>query len=698
MLSEQSFVSLMKPFFRFVKTQVRESENGLAYYGTGEASSWAVQSNFNIAGALAVLASAQDVTDAEKEEYITLALKLFRYNLATHKTGDMACSCGSKWGGTWITVLGLERMVCGQLELEPYFTAEDRESFRKLRIYEADWILEHYETVAAIEAETGKNKPESNYWNGSFLFRTAMDYPDTTNREAYLEKSRALLLNAISHPDDAASTELFHGKELRHWHVGANFTPQYSLDHHGYMNVGYSVVTLSQAAYLYFYCKTRKWEMPPEALHHVRDLWNVVKNFIFPDGRLLRIGGDTRARYCYCQMYLLPVLLMVQELYHDPDAPRLAQGMLELLRNEQQNNPDGSFFGTRLQEMKRQSRFYYVRLESDPFAVLAAGVFFKQTCHTPGDAPPHAVEWHDDYHDAALVRTAETVRSVVRKGGNGMTLLNLPVSDSDLAEWEGNGFAHLTCHKILANAGSKGFLRTFPGGFLHCGKAEWIEYEPWGEGEASRVVAESRYACAALPDGKTMIVLEKLTARKEQALSTFRSAVWQIPNDLFNGYTRTFTGNQGFSRTLRGRKEYGIIDTGSKWINVDDKVTVVLGYGAETLKLYAPAKAQGAIKIHPQMTSLYLNEICAEVYDPAESYLPGTIMADTGFAVVSGITASAGMPCRMERLATQENVRAVTVTDQTGKVWQFAANLGTEDILWNDQLLPAGAAFLHPLS
>ena len=85
MLSEQSFVSLMKPFFRFVKTQVRESENGLAYYGTGEASSWAVQSNFNIAGALAVLASAQDVTDAEKEEYITLALKLFRYNLATHK-------------------------------------------------------------------------------------------------------------------------------------------------------------------------------------------------------------------------------------------------------------------------------------------------------------------------------------------------------------------------------------------------------------------------------------------------------------------------------------------------------------------------------------------------------------------------------------------------------------------------------------
>ncbi|MBR2910574.1 MAG: hypothetical protein IKC05_03095, partial [Lentisphaeria bacterium] len=59
------------------------------------------------------------------------------------------------------------------------------------------------------------------------------------NREAYLEKSCKFLLNAISHPQDMASTQKFLGKELRHWNIGAfNFTPNYSLDHHAYMNVG----------------------------------------------------------------------------------------------------------------------------------------------------------------------------------------------------------------------------------------------------------------------------------------------------------------------------------------------------------------------------------------------------------------------------------------------------------------------------
>jgi hypothetical protein len=250
MLSEKSYLELMVPFYQFVKKNVYKVTDDLWYYGTGEACHWAVQSNFNVAGALAILATTKEDIPVDKAECMDLALKLFRYNLATHKTGTLNCTCGNQWGGSWITVLGLERMVCGQMAMEPFFTAEDKENFRKLCIFESGWLTENYETVAEIRADGGKNKPESNYWNGSFIFRSMMDYPDVPEREKYLNKACELLLNAISIPDDAASVEKFQGKELYQWHVGANFTPEYSLDHHRYMNIGYSVITLSHAAYL----------------------------------------------------------------------------------------------------------------------------------------------------------------------------------------------------------------------------------------------------------------------------------------------------------------------------------------------------------------------------------------------------------------------------------------------------------------
>ncbi len=63
---------------------------------------------------------------------------------------------------------------------------------------------------------------------------------------------------------------------------------------------------------------------PPEALyHHVYDLWEKVKKFTFPDGRLLRIGGDTRVRYCYCQDFAVPMWIMMADCLKDMDAVML---------------------------------------------------------------------------------------------------------------------------------------------------------------------------------------------------------------------------------------------------------------------------------------------------------------------------------------------------------------------------------------
>ena len=701
MLNPEYYVNMLQTFYPFAGKEIRHVDVGHAYYGTGEAAHWAVQSNFNVAGGMAILAKlTKDPVLAEQAR--ELALKLFRYNLHTHKTSGMKNTCGTQWGGSWISILGLERMGAGQLALEPYLTADDKTAFRKLRIYESDWLVENYETVASIEGAFGsKNKPESNYWNASFLFKTAMDYQDCPNREAYLNKACSLFLNAISIPSDEKSGKIYRGKPQKEWFVGANFTENYSLDHHGYMNMGYSIITLSHAAYLHFYCKARSWEVPEEAKLHVKDLWNVVKHFIYPDGRLLRIGGDTRARYCYCQMYLMPILLMMQDLESASVYAEWERGMSELLRFEQSTNRNGSFFNKRLDDMSWQSRYYYTRLESDPFAALAFAADtrsrwkFSQPPAEQSKSVP--VVWGDDFHGADMIKTETIVRSVVRRAGEGPMVLAHPLDDSSIAEWSGNGHAQYEGHFISADFPEKMFRKSFPGGFINSGTVDQIEAGPWGEGEGRYKNITCQSACAALPDGKSMIVLERATVLKEHSLRSLRSIGWRVPNDLFNGEKRTFYG-EGFNSTFKTLSGEGVVDTKSRWVNVDNKITLVLGYGAESFKIYAPAERLSWLKYCREMRSLYFNEICGDIAnDPRVRRMPGDVLIDTGYAVVAGSTAEDGGKYSLKQLQTEGLLRAVELISPDGKRYQFAANFGAAEVLWNSERIPAGECALKSL-
>ena len=85
MMTEAVYLERMIPFCNYLKKQIRHAGNGLMYYGTGEAGHWAIQSNFNVAGALAVLATTKQEIPLDKQELLDLALSLFRYNLHSQR-------------------------------------------------------------------------------------------------------------------------------------------------------------------------------------------------------------------------------------------------------------------------------------------------------------------------------------------------------------------------------------------------------------------------------------------------------------------------------------------------------------------------------------------------------------------------------------------------------------------------------------
>ena len=670
-MSMDSLKSL-KEFLSFVRReQLHSTENGLLYYGSGEAAHWPVQSNLNVAAAFAVAGIADNNTSD-----IDIALKLFRYAFRTHLTGDMVCSCGKQWGCHWISVLGLERAAHAINGLSDYFTADDLARYRELRIKEAEFLLE-YEVVASMSWGTpAKNKPESNAWNGGFLWRCALDYPEHEKAELWKQKGNKLLLNAISYITDAESEELYDGVPLKEWHIAPNFTPDYSLDHHGYMNIGYSFVTLSNIAMLHFNFK-EKGQQAPKALYlHARDLWNTIKHFIFDDGRMLRVGGYNRTRYTYCQCYMVPVFLFAADCLGDADAMRLEENCMELIRREQLFNADGSYYSRRLEEVKKHSYYYYVRIESDPAVVLSQDVYWKNKFSFPsiqqGKQPDFV--WYDDFHQAHLIKKDGVIRSFSPSANrfSGPIALCVPADRSDMAEWQGN----LSCRYVMNRAGS---TRLYSSGthaqdsFTHNCGFEWYNDLPLGEGEEKYPIALSRSAVAALPDGRTMVVIERSEAIKEEVFESVMPLQFSMPNDLFNGGSRRYKGD-GFdytSQMLPGTETD--IDTGCRKLTIDGRVTISALEENRTLHLIRPAGRTAHVVDKKTLTSLYIDYISPATKRNYCLSRKGDVFADTAVAVA--VDAPEDF-CADASFTREGMLRIVEITGADGIRYVFAANLG----------------------
>src|SRR5690606_36486925 len=225
-------------------------------------------------------------------------------------------------------------------QLKSHLTDADCAALRRVLVSEADWLLSDYTKgghggpTGALWNSTGRNEPESNIWNGALLWRTAVMYPDEPRAAEWQRRAHHFLLNGVSIPADAEDDTLIAGQPVRQWHAGPNFFPHYALDHHGYLNVGYMVICMSNAAMLYFDLKQQGLAIPESLHHHQADLWQVLRRMIFADGRLARIGGDTRIRYAYCQDYLLPALLYAADHLGDAHALELVAGQLEWIERE----------------------------------------------------------------------------------------------------------------------------------------------------------------------------------------------------------------------------------------------------------------------------------------------------------------------------------------------------------------------------
>ncbi len=617
-------------------------QNGLGCYGTGYAS-WGVQTNQKYVGAMAVLA-ARGGPGVDQEKARRRALAALRFSMQSHRSGKGACTDGQKWGHGWISVLGIERMMHGVHLLEPYLTDEDRAGLKSMITGEAQWLLANYPIVAGVWNSTKQNKPESNLWNGALLWRAGAMYPDHPQAGEWQEKGVRFLINAVSVAEDAANETVVDGKPVKERHVGANFFPNYALDHHSYLNVGYMVICASNAGILHFDLKRQGLKSPEALNHHQADLWRVIRKMIFADGRLARIGGDTRVRYAYCQEYLMTALMYAQEVLGEESAGELCDGMLKMMETEAQYSEDGSFYGRRLAWLREQNVYYHTRLESDRASVLGFALAHpverkvSQKKESGFEASVASV-WTEPEHGAGLARNPQRLASFSWRAYGLMQGMCQPGSDGHLTDWACNmaGFVEPASHGKQGTPGTvRGVLGAgmwgFEGGFATIGAVAEGLNGMLAEGWTPPAQVRHALAYVALADGRSVVGLQLCRAPGYRLLVRRASGMGMaLVNDLYNGFSRTLRHAGGEIRLAAPADATRVVPLGSRFVDVEGKVGLVVLTKGDTFSVMRNVERQaGAFK------SLYVERIGVQSFDGCRWFNAGEPVLDTAWAAVSG--------------------------------------------------------------
>lgn len=684
----------------------------LGCFGTGYDHNWGIQTNLKYVGAMAALGVLGPrlgvLPEGDAARAVARALAALRYDLRTHLSGDLVRMDGGSWGHGWITGLGIERAMFGVYLLDAHLADEDRAALRRVLCSEADWLLDEYEVVGDLWGHSGRNRPESNMWNGALLWRAAVSYPDHPRAGRWRERAHRFLVNAISVPADAADDRLVAGRPIRERHVGANYFPHYSLDHHAYTNVGYSVVTLSNAAMLHYDLSCLGLEAPESLYHHNADLWAVVRRTVFADGRLARIGGDSRVRYAYCQEYLLPVLIYAADHLGDREAVALIGAQVELIRGEYDWSGDGSFYGRRLAPLAHANPYYHSRLESDRAAVLGMAATYLAHLTDRGrplsgaadaagrDAFERSVAggWCEPEHGAALHRSPTRLAAYAWRA-HGLTQGTCqPPDNGHLAEW------HQNLTGVVRFLGDDGVIRggqtthrrlerqriePFDGGFLTYGAVTEGLDLAIDEGWRGEQPALHQVVFAALPDGHTVIGLEHCrTLGNRCYVVELKGLHLNVPNDLYNACRRELTTAQGNLVLESPPDREEVLGLGSAWANVDGRVGAVGLYGAEKLAVHRTPWRRGG-RYH----SLHVEELCwpCAVTGGAHPVDPHTTLLDVGWAVLSSVTAEETGAFARSTAAfcgdgEHPDVRWVRVAGRDGRAYAVVANVGPRAVAY----------------
>lgn len=308
---------------------------GCGYYGRGGHQENDVRPIAYAALVNAFLAVAQPTSDppsdAERKLHKDHAIAALRYLTEAHVTGDGSCLNGKAWGDQWQSAMWARSAALAGWMLWDRLDRDVRLAVARLIEHEADRFIR----TQPKSSEYNDTGAEENAWNALALSLASNMMPAHPRADAWDRAAKTYLYNSLSvaadHEDDAIGDD---GRPIRDWVTTVNAHPDYTVENHGLVHVGYLKTSLGLQLENATHYLCVNGPVPRACLHHAADAFSVLKTCMSWDGAAIYFGGnDWKTVHTQCSDVV--IYAMLARLARDPVAARLERTALDMLRRIQ---------------------------------------------------------------------------------------------------------------------------------------------------------------------------------------------------------------------------------------------------------------------------------------------------------------------------------------------------------------------------
>ncbi len=524
------------------------------------------------------------LSDRQRRELLAKATAAIQYATVTHVTGTQKCADGKHWGATpkfgpesWQSGMWTGTLAFGAWLMWDKLEPASQQGIERVIAWEDD-ILVKRRPPTGLWLDT---KAEENGWEAPCLVLGELMFPSHPHAAAWHETALEYLMNTLCTADDLHDTNLVDGRAVNQWVRGANLQPDFTLENHNIFHPSYvacSSYFLTQAEMYYAYAGR---PIPQAATHHLMDTWRMFQTIILPWGEAAYPQGMD------WELHNLPFLNLFATLgthEKDPLAARMEERSLQYIRAWQvMRRGDLAVPGSQLGITR-----HAICAEQAAYGYLAHKVFGPATKELTARAAAAQDQgvWEYRYVDFIAHRTGKKFVSFSWK--NRIMGLLVPIGEGH----EGNPEFTVP----IAN-GLVGSFELTPRGdakttvLEHAWKKTPDGFETTGTLLLNGGRLKQTLKLTSIGE-QTVVYDDRVMALSDVSVQGERGVPVGIENDEITGGTRLVC-DQGGQTVFDRQKPRQPIDFPGSWVNVDDRLGVVMVTGAGMAYAQAPGYSRG---------------------------------------------------------------------------------------------------------
>jgi hypothetical protein len=507
----------------------------------------------------AFLAEAAEPRSAFGEERRQLCreqcLAALRYLTQAHVTGAGRCLDGQPWGDQWQSAMWARAAALGAWMVWHRLDGPLQLAVARMVEHEAD----RFPGKEPKNSEFGDTGAEENAWNALLLSLACNMLPAHPRAALWDEAARRYLYNSLSVAADRTDSTMGDGdKPVKHWVTTVNAHPDFTVENHGLVHVGYLKLTIDELVQSATHYLVGGAPVPKACQHHLADGWRVMRRCMDWDGASVYFGGnDWKLVHTQCSDVVSYAYLSL--LNGDSDAAYLEKVALDVLRRIQ----------------REEQGYYNARRDLEYGGYVASGLIACFLGHAlqGAEVPPVTAEQFN--FSASGVTYLEHAKAIVHRTPTKFASFAWGPKRMALAMPENGSWviwphfaSYLGLVQGLDSSARNARLETLhpdvrPDGFSVTGR---LRRQP-GD-------LQQDFACIS-PPGDWLIYVERWTAPAGQYLAQRETGVIGLEYPL-GGNERHLTTRQGTAVVagIGGKRQ--VRSLASDWLNIDDQVGYIV--------------------------------------------------------------------------------------------------------------------------